>query len=64
MDIEGLLKLLSENAVDYVIEMKRAAGRPKDNEDLKVLLRSLLVSGRNLQHSGLTRLSEQCRMQA
>jgi len=49
MDIESLLKLLRENAVEYVIigafafrladliEMKAAAGRPKDLEDLKYL---------------------------
>jgi hypothetical protein len=36
MDTEGLLKLLNENNVE---KMKKAAGKPKDLENLKFLER-------------------------
>jgi hypothetical protein len=39
MEVEGLLRLLKEHKVRFVIEMKEAAGRPKDKEDLKFLRR-------------------------
>lgn len=45
MDTEGLLKSLNAHEVDYVapfddlIRMKEAAGREKDKEDLKILLK-------------------------